>query len=65
MILTREFSFAAHRLTLFILVVFILDINMMLDIDFHVLALQLHMDNKLNFKVLSYEMLLVQLVVKQ
>ncbi len=30
----------------FILLVFILDINMMLVIDFLVLVLQLHMDNK-------------------
>ena len=33
------------------ILVFILDINMMLVIDFHVLVLQLHMENKLNFKV--------------
>ena len=37
---------------------------MMLVIDFHVLVLQLLMDNKLNFKVLLYKMLLIQLVVQ-
>ncbi len=50
---------------LYIFLVSILELNMMSAIDFHVPVLQLHMDNKLNFKVLLYKMLHIQLVVAQ
>ncbi len=58
-----DFSIDSYE-ELFILLVSILDINMMLVIDFHVLVLQLHMDNKSNFKDLSYKMLFTQLIAK-
>jgi hypothetical protein len=46
MIVMGELGFSAHYFKLFILLVFILDINMMLAIDFHVLVLQWLMENK-------------------
>ena len=47
------------------ILVFIHDIKRMLGIDFRVLVLQLHMDNKLNFKVRLYRVFLIQVVVAQ
>jgi hypothetical protein len=43
----------------------ILELNMMLVIDFHALVLQLLMDKKSNFKVLLYKMLVIPLELKQ
>ena len=52
------------RLELFLILEFILELNMMLATDFHVLVWQLLMDKKSNFKVLLYKMSNIHPVVK-
>ncbi len=58
-------TLSANDLELLMSLVFILELNMMLDIDFHVPALPLLMDKKSNFKVPSYKTLLIKAVVAQ
>ncbi len=65
MIIMGKQRFCRHHRELFRNLVFILGINMMLAIDFHVLVLPLLMDNKWNFKVLSYSMLPIHLDIQQ